>query len=87
MRLAVIMLVLVGSLMACGTAYADANDLRWIAQCLKDNADAKVPTEVVNKYCVCMVEKMDTDERLSVTQWEKTHPVERAECDRVAGWK
>jgi len=87
MKMAVVLLVLLGSLMASSIAYADANELKWIARCLLDNADAKVPTAVVVKYCICMTDKMDRNETRSVTQWEKTHPTERAACDREAGWK
>lgn len=67
--------------------YADADDKKWIAQCIKDNASEKASTEVVIKYCTCMNDKMDESETQSITQWEKTHPKEQAECDRVAGWK
>jgi hypothetical protein len=87
MKVAVIVLVLLGSLMASSIVHADADELRWIARCLQDNADAKVPTAVVVKYCTCMTDKMDRNETRSVTQWEKTHPVERAACDRESGWK
>ncbi len=81
------MLVLLGSLMASSIAYADANELRWIAKCLQDNATANVATGVVIKYCTCMTDKMDKQETQSVTQWEKTHPTERADCDRQSGWE
>ena len=87
MKRAAIVLVILGALMVSSTAFADANDLRWIAKCLQDNADAEVTTEVVIKYCTCMTAKMDKGEMLSVTQWEKKHPTERKACDREAGWK
>lgn len=87
MKLAAAVLFLLVSLMASSIAYADANELKWIARCLQDNANAKVATEVVIKYCTCMTDKMDRSETQSVTEWEKTHPVERAACDRESGWK
>lgn len=80
-------MVLVGSLLAGSIVYADVYDLKWIAQCIEDNAEAKVAPEVVTKYCTCMNNKMDSNEWRSITQWEKTHPQERAECAREAGWK
>lgn len=86
-KIAVVVLMLLGILMASSMAYADANERKWIARCLQDNADAKVATEVVIKYCVCMTDKMDKTETQTVTQWEKTHPAERAACDRESGWK
>lgn len=73
--------------LAGNAAFADADDKKWIAQCIKDNADAKVTAEVVAKYCTCMNDKMDDNETQSITQWEKSHPKEEAECDRQAGWK
>jgi hypothetical protein len=87
MKHAAIVLVLLASLMVSSIAYADANELKWIAQCLQDNANAKVATDVVIKYCTCMTDKMERSETQSVTQWEKTHPAERAACDRESGWK
>jgi hypothetical protein len=41
----------------------------------------------VLKYCTCMNNKMSDDETQSITQWEKSHPTERAACDKKAGWK
>ena len=87
MKLAAVVLVLLGSLMMSSIAHADANELRWIARCLQDNATAEVATDVVIKYCTCMANKMEKNETQSVTQWEKTHPTERAACDRESGWK
>jgi invasion protein IalB len=64
-----------------------ADDIKWIAKCIEDNKDQGQPAEVVKKYCECMNSKMDANESQSVTQWEKTHPKERKECDAVSGWK
>jgi len=68
-------------------ASSGADDIKWIAKCMEDNKDQGQPAEVVRKYCECMNSKMDDSETQSVTQWEKTHPKERKECDEVAGWK
>lgn len=70
-----------------GEARADADDVKWIAQCLKDNQEAKVDASIIQKYCSCMNNKMSSNESQSITQWEKTHPVERAACDKESGWK
>lgn len=86
MKTLAMVLAAAGIVLVQGTASANSDDLQWIAQCLKDNADAKVSAEVVNKYCTCMNEKMPESETLSITQWEKTHLKEQAECDRQAGW-
>jgi hypothetical protein len=68
-------------------AFADADDTKWIAQCLKDNKDEGAKEEVVYKYCVCMNDKMDSNETKTISQWEKTHPDERKACEKKAGWK
>ncbi len=68
-------------------ALAGPDDVKWVAQCVGDNADAKVAVEVVTKYCTCMNNKMSDSETLSITQWEKTHATERTACDREAGWR
>lgn len=70
-----------------GAAKADSDDIKWIAQCMKDNQDAKVDASVVQKYCSCMNNKMSSNETQSITQWEKTHVAERKACDKEAGWK
>jgi hypothetical protein len=87
MRVTVAVLLLVGSLMAFSVANAGPDDVKWIAQCMQDNANANVAPEVVSKYCTCMNYKMDNNETQSITQWEKTHQTERAECDKESGWK
>lgn len=68
-------------------ALADADDVKWIAQCLKDNQDAKVDASIIQKYCSCMNNKMSSNETQSITQWEKTHVAERQACDKESGWK
>ena len=72
------------TLTSAGAATTD--DVKWINQCVKDNkGDASA--QVVLKYCTCMNNKMSDDETQSITQWEKSHPKERAACDKEAGWK
>lgn len=69
-------------------AQLSADDVKWINQCIADNKNEKGATEqIVRKYCMCMNEKMDDNESQSITQWEKTHPKERAACDKEAGWR
>ncbi|MDO8606557.1 MAG: hypothetical protein Q7R40_08480 [Phaeospirillum sp.] len=68
-------------------ARADADDMKWVTKCLKDNSDAKVAIEVVTKYCTCMNDKMDSNETKSISAWEKTHPTEMKACEKEAGWK
>ena len=87
MRGFTIALILLGSVLASGVAYADADDTKWIEKCQKDNADAKVAPEVVTKYCTCMNNKMDSSDNQSISQWEKTHQVEMKQCEKEAGWK
>ncbi len=78
--------ILFASSFMIGAARADSDDVKWIAQCLKDNQDAKVSADVITKYCTCMNNKMSSDETQSISQWEKTHVAERKACDREAGW-
>jgi hypothetical protein len=67
-------------------AYANADDAKWVGQCVQDNSDAKVGVEIVTKYCNCMNNQMSDKETRTITQWEKSHPKERHECERQAGW-
>lgn len=82
-----ILAILAGGLLASGTAVAGADDMAWIAKCMQDNAGATVAPEVVSKYCTCMNGKMDVNETLSISAWEKSHPQEMAACERESGWK
>ena len=70
-----------------GAARADADDAKWVAQCVADNQGEKAPASTVAKYCACMNDKMSSSETQSITQWEKTHVSERMACDKVAGWR
>jgi hypothetical protein len=66
----------------------DADDVKWVNQCIDDNKGQPGATPaIVRAYCVCMNEKMDSNETRSITQWEKSHPAEQKECDRQAGWR
>jgi hypothetical protein len=75
------------SVLGGGPAYADADDTKWVAQCVTDNKDEKASVEVIAKYCTCMNNKMSSNETQSITQWEKTHVAERQACDKESGWK
>ena len=89
MKYAAIALALIASLIAGNKVYAqrlNADDVKWINQCIDDNKGGAAAT-VIRKYCTCMNEKMDNNETRSISQWEKTHPRERAACDKESGWK
>ena len=68
-------------------AHADADDAKWVAQCIVDNKDEKAAIDVITKYCTCMNNKMSNSETQSITQWEKTHMAERKACDQESGWR
>ena len=57
-------------------ARADADDAAWIKKCVSDNKREGATAPVVAAYCACMNEKMSSSETLSITAWEKSHPVE-----------
>jgi hypothetical protein len=88
MKFTIGMLCLVVALSWNGLAFGqDADDVKWINQCIRDNKDEGAKASVVRKYCECMNSKMDASETRSITQWEKTHTKERDECSRKAGWR
>jgi hypothetical protein len=76
---------------ATGASWAqrlNADDVKWINQCIDDNkGEAGATPRIIRAYCFCMNEKMDNSETRSITQWEKSHPSERQACDRQSGWK
>lgn len=91
MKLTVAALLVAAPLLASTAAFAqtmNADDVKWINQCINDNKGEPGGTpEVVRKYCMCMNEKMSNNETQSITQWEKSHPAERKACDKESGWK
>jgi hypothetical protein len=77
-------------LMNAPAAFAQAmtaDDLAWINKCVADNKRGGASREVVRKYCICMNEKMDDGETLSITAWERKNPAAMAACDKESGWK
>jgi hypothetical protein len=89
MKVTTLALALAASLMAATPGLAqqmNADDMKWINQCIRDNQGG-ASAAVIRKYCICMNEKMDNNETQSISQWEKTHPKERAACDKESGWK
>jgi hypothetical protein len=87
MKLKVSAMCLFVSLLGSGVAMADADDTKWIAQCIKDNKNEGAKEEVVYKYCECMNNKMDSNETRSISQWEKANPKAMQDCEKKAGWK
>jgi hypothetical protein len=89
MKFAAVVLCLVGSATAGNAAFAqamNADDVKWINQCIADNKGG-ASEAVVRKYCICMNEKMSSNETRSITEWEKANPAARAACDRESGWR
>ena len=76
-----------GAVVAGGPARADADDAKWVAQCVKDNKDEGQTVEVITSYCTCMNNKMSSNETRSITQWEKANKREMEACSAQAGWK
>ena len=73
--------------MAGGPARADADDAKWVAQCVRDNKDEGQTVGVITTYCTCMNNKMSSNETRSITQWEKANKREMEACSTQAGWK
>jgi hypothetical protein len=87
MKRTIAAMVFAGLTLASGvTLAATTDDVKWINQCVNDNKGGAAAS-VVLKYCTCMNNKMSDNETQSITTWEKTHPTERAACDRESGWK
>jgi hypothetical protein len=89
MKLAAVVLCLVGSVVANNAAFAQAmsaDDVKWINQCIADNKGG-ASEAVVRKYCICMNEKMGDNETRSISEWEKANPRARAACDKESGWR
>ncbi|MBF0588641.1 MAG: hypothetical protein HQL53_05890 [Magnetococcales bacterium] len=61
-------------------------DAAWIKQCVKDNAEEGQSTQILKKYCFCMVNEMPAEETRSVTEWEKANPKVERMCGKRAGW-
>jgi len=87
MKRTVAALVFAGFALASGAALAQtADDIKWINQCLNDNKGG-APEAIVMKYCSCMNNKMSNSDSQSISTWERSHPAERAACDKESGWK
>jgi hypothetical protein len=70
------------------TANPSADVAKRVDQCIQDNKDEPGGTPpIVRAYCVCMNAKMDNNEKLSITQWETSHPGEQSACEKQAGWR
>ena len=91
MKFAIAALLVAAPLLAATASFAQAptaDDTKWINQCITDNNGQPGATpDIAKKYCTCMNEKMTNNESQSISQWEKSHPQERAACDKESGWK
>jgi hypothetical protein len=69
------------------SAQQNADDVKWITECVNDNKDEGQIAPVILGYCTCMNNKMSSSETRSITQWEKANPRTMEACARQAGWK
>ena len=83
----IVVVAALGFASAATPAFANADDAAWIKKCVGDNKREGATPEVVAVYCACRNGKMSSNETLSITAWESTHPTEQAACDKESGWK
>ncbi|HEY5378001.1 MAG TPA: hypothetical protein VIJ78_00500 [Pseudolabrys sp.] len=81
------LVLLAGLAFTANAVAATTDDVQWVNKCVRDSKGMGAPPDVVLKYCTCMNNKMDDNETLSITAWEKTHVTEAKACDKEAGWK
>ncbi|KJR40635.1 hypothetical protein MCHI_003468 [Candidatus Magnetoovum chiemensis] len=87
-KLIITLMFVFAFVIASSQAFADAaDDETWIKQCIADNANENQSADTLKIYCECMNDKMPEEEMQSITEWEKSHPKEEAECDAKSGWK
>lgn len=65
----------------------NADDAKWVGDCVVDNKDQGQSVDVVTKYCSCMNNEMSESETRSITEWEKANPKVMEKCSSQAGWK
>jgi hypothetical protein len=65
----------------------NADNAKWIGDCMLDNKDEGQAADVVTKYCTCMNNEMSDSETRSVTEWEKANPKVMEKCSKESGWK
>lgn len=88
LTLAIALLGLAGaSVWHPAAAQQNADDVKWIKECVVDNQDEGQTAPVILGYCTCMNNKMSSNETRSITQWEKSNPRAVEACARQAGWK
>jgi hypothetical protein len=90
MKYSMLALLLVAAPLAGNVAHAqelNADDIKWINQCIRDNKGEGAKPPVIRMYCFCMNEKMDDSEAQSISVWEKKNPDARRACDRLSGWR
>jgi hypothetical protein len=75
------------SLASPAFAQQNADDVKWITECVSDNKDEGQTAPVILGYCTCMNNRMSSNENRSITQWEKANPRAMEACARQAGWK
>ena len=63
-------------------AQQNADDVKWITECVSDNNDEGQTAPVILAYCTCMNNKMSSNETRSITQWEKSNPRAVESCAR-----
>lgn len=68
-------------------AQQNADDVKWIKECVEDNQDEGQSAPVILAYCTCMNNRMSSSETRSITQWEKSNPRAVEACARQAGWR
>ncbi len=73
------------ALLPTSSAQLSAQDREWIAHCVSQISEANKPH--AQAYCVCMVQSVDTLERMQQTDLECSFPPVHRLCFRKAGFK
>lgn len=73
------------SLALPASAQQSAQDKHWIAHCIAQISETNKSR--ARAYCVCMVENVDTSEKLRQTDLERSFPPLHRLCFEKAGFK
>jgi hypothetical protein len=80
-------MIALGALVTSTGVLATTAGEERVEECVDDYSVAKSqPTEVTEKYCSCMDQKIGAGETKSVLEWEVLHAPDAASCEKESGW-
>lgn len=79
--------ILLAAITGASAAGPAPRDRAWIATCMDQLKRDNPNKQIVRKYCVCMHDYFEDNDKVSQSDMEHMYPLAHRVCNKSSGWR